>query len=81
LRPEKIRIGYGAPSTDVNRAQGEVWEIGYLGDISVYKIMLADGFIMKVAAANMTRLVERSIGVGDRVWLSWAADAGVVLTR
>ncbi len=29
----------------------------------------------------MTRLVERAIAVGDRVWLSWASDAGVVLTR
>ena len=36
---------------------------------------------MKAAAANMTRLVERPIAIGDRVWLSWAADAGVVLTR
>jgi putrescine transport system ATP-binding protein len=81
LRPEKIRIGYGSPTTDVNRTQGEVWEIGYLGDTSVYKVILADGSAMKVAAANMTRLVERPVGIGDRVWLSWSVDAGVVLTR
>ena len=24
---------------------------------------------------------NRAIAVGDRVWLSWASDAGVVLTR
>jgi putrescine transport system ATP-binding protein len=81
LRPEKIRISYGSPTTDVNRAQGEVWEIGYLGDVSVYKVLLADGSVMKVTAANMTRLVEQSVGIGDRVWLSWSVDAGVVLTR
>jgi hypothetical protein len=29
----------------------------------------------------MSRLTERAIAVGDRVWLSWSSDAGVVLTR
>ena len=27
-------------------------EIGYLGDFSIYKVRLADGFVMKAAAAN-----------------------------
>jgi putrescine transport system ATP-binding protein len=81
LRPEKITIVRDAPASDVNRAAGEVHDIGYLGDHSIYKVRLQDGFIATVAAANMTRLVERPINVGDRVWLSWAADAGVVLTR
>jgi putrescine transport system ATP-binding protein len=81
LRPEKISIARDAPAPGVNRAEGQVWEIGYLGDFSVYKVRLADGFVISAAAANMTRLIERAIAVGDRVWLSWAADAGVVLTR
>jgi len=81
LRPEKIRIARDAPAPGVNRTEGEVWEIGYLGDFSIYKVRLGDGFVINAAAANMTRLIERSIAVGDRVWLSWAADAGVVLTR
>src|SRR6266545_7524170 len=45
------------------------------------KVRIDNGFIIKAAAANMTRLIERPIGWGDRVWLSWSADAGVVLTR
>ena len=81
LRPEKIAIAHDAPPAGANRVEGEVWEIGYLGDFSIYKVRLADGFVIDAAAANVTRLVERSIAVGDRVWLSWAADAGVVLTR
>jgi putrescine transport system ATP-binding protein len=36
---------------------------------------------MKAAIANTTRLVARPIRSDDRVWLSWARDAGVVLTR
>ena len=81
LRPEKIMIVRDAPASGANRAVGDVREIGYLGDHSIYKVRLHDGFVMTVAAANMTRLIERPINVGDRVWLSWASDAGVVLTR
>jgi len=81
LRPEKISISPHAPPAGTNRVEGEVSEIGYLGDFSLYKVRLADGFVMEAAAANVTRLIERRLSTGDRVWLSWAADAGVVLTR
>ncbi|MPZ39445.1 MAG: polyamine ABC transporter ATP-binding protein [Rhizobiales bacterium] len=81
LRPEKIRIARDMPVGDVNRVEGEVWEIGYLGDFSIYKVRLGDAFVINTAAANVTRLIERPVGIGDRVWLTWAADAGVVLTQ
>ena len=81
LRPEKIRIALDALATGDNRVAGQVLDIGYRGDFSVYKVRLDSGFVMKVAVANMTRLIERPIGVGDRVWLSLGADAGVVLTQ
>jgi putrescine transport system ATP-binding protein len=81
LRPEKISIGREAPLAGANQVRGEVWEIGYLGDFSIYKVKLDDGFVMAVAAANVTRFVERPVAIGDRVSLSWAADAGVVLTQ
>ena len=64
-----------------NCVAGQVWDIGYLGDLSIYKVALDSGFVIKAALANMTRLVERPIGWDDRVWLTWAADAAVVLTR
>jgi len=56
-------------------------DIGYLGDISVYKVRTDTGLVMKAALANMTRLIERPITWDGRVWLSWAPEAGVVLTR
>jgi putrescine transport system ATP-binding protein len=58
-----------------------VWDIGYLGDVSVYQVRLDSGLVMKSAVANLTRLVERQIGWDDRVWLSWTPEAAVVLTR
>jgi putrescine transport system ATP-binding protein len=82
VRPEKVRISHEAPSAAaVNCIAGQVWDIGYLGDLSIYKVRLDNGFVMKAAAANMTRLIERPFGWEERVWLSWAPDAGVVLAR
>jgi putrescine transport system ATP-binding protein len=82
IRPEKVRIGRAPPErADVNCVAGQVWDIGYLGDLSTYKVRLDSGFVMKAAAANMTRLVERPLGFDDRVWLTWAPDAAVVLVR
>jgi putrescine transport system ATP-binding protein len=81
LRPEKLRIGLTLAAANENCVAGTVWDIGYLGDLSIYKVKLDNGFVMKVAAANVTRLVERPISWDDRVWLTWSPDAGVVLTR
>jgi len=58
-----------------------VLDIAYLGDTSVYKVKLDNGLTMKAAVANRTRIVERPIGWGDRVWLNWTPDSGVVLTQ
>jgi putrescine transport system ATP-binding protein len=78
LRPEKVRIARERPAGE-NCLAGEVSDIAYLGDTSVYKVRLDNGFIMQAAVANLTR--ERAIGWQDRVWLSFAPEAGVVLTR
>jgi putrescine transport system ATP-binding protein len=80
LRPEKVRIAVEQPSAAQNCVAGRVSEIGYLGNVSVYKVRLDNGVMLKAQAANLTRLVERPIKVDDRVWLSWTPDAGVVLT-
>jgi putrescine transport system ATP-binding protein len=85
LRPEKLRITpLAAPSAaadDENAVHGRVWDIGYLGDVSIYKVQLPDGAQMKASVANVTRLVERPIGWDDEVVLSWAPSAAVLLTR
>ena len=82
LRPEKIRIGHDSgPRAGENCVDGQVCSIGYLGDVSIYKVQLDNGFVMRAAVANVSRLVERPIGWGDRVQLSWAPDAAMVLTR
>ena len=82
VRPEKVRISHERPAAAAaNCIAGQIWDIGYLGDVSIYKVRLDNGYVMKAAAANMTRLIERPFGWNERVWLSWAPDAGVVLAR
>ena len=82
LRPEKVRIALEPPTqAHENCVAGTVWDIGYLGDLSIYKVKLDSGAMMKVAVANLTRLVERPITWDDKVWLTWSPEAGVVLTR
>ncbi|MFO1070112.1 MAG: polyamine ABC transporter ATP-binding protein [Geminicoccaceae bacterium] len=80
IRPEKIRIAKEPPAeTAANAVAGTVWDIGYLGDVSVYHVRLDGGLVLRATAANRQRLVERPISWEDRVWLSWDADAAVVL--
>jgi putrescine transport system ATP-binding protein len=82
IRPEKVAISLDAPAdTSVNTFHGEVWDIGYLGDFSVFIVRDENGRTMRAAQANIARLVDRPITYGDMVWLSWKAESGLVLTR
>ncbi len=82
IRPEKVRISADPPADpSVNAVHGEVWDIGYLGDFSVFIVRLDDGRVMRAAQANVSRLVDRPITFGDMVWLTWPVEAGLVLTR
>jgi putrescine transport system ATP-binding protein len=82
IRPEKVRISIDPPAdTSANAVYGEVWDIAYLGDFSVFIIKRKDGSMFRAAQANVSRLVDRPITFCDMVWLSWTADAGLLLTR
>ncbi len=82
LRPEKIRVSLDPPANGTaNSVEGSVYDIGYLGDTSVYHVKLPSGATIRTLSANTTRLVERPIGWDDKVWLSWSRDSGVLLTK
>ena len=79
LRPEKIRLSHAAPDGAFeNGAAGTVTDIGYLGTVSLYKVRLDDGLTLKAAVMNEQR-AERPINMNERVWVSWAPEAGVLL--
>ncbi|WP_063290784.1 MULTISPECIES: ABC transporter ATP-binding protein [unclassified Pseudovibrio] len=82
IRPEKMRISFDKPERlGTNAIQGEVWDIAYMGDVSIYHIKVAETETLRAIVANTARLVERPITWEDQVWLSWDSDAGVILTR
>ncbi len=82
IRPEKVSISLDQPAeAGINAVAGEVWDIGYLGDVSIYHVRLETGATVKATVTNRTRLVERPISWEDKVWLTWTRDAGVVLTQ
>ena len=81
LRPEKIRIDHAVPEGEPeNGVAGNVTDIGYLGTLSIYKVRIDGGLVLKAAVMNGARDAARAIHVNDRVWLSWTPESGVVLT-
>jgi putrescine transport system ATP-binding protein len=80
LRPEKVRLAK-QPLSDagINQLRGTVWELGYLGNRSTYRIKTASGKLVTVFAQNERRTSEMSIDWSDEVFVSWSADAAVVL--
>ncbi len=86
VRPEKIdiaKLNGAAPDGEgaANSVPGVVEEITYLGDLSIYHVRVADGpeGLVKIAEPNFDRITARPFLWEDRVRLTWAADAGVVL--
>jgi putrescine transport system ATP-binding protein len=81
IRPEKIKVSSKKPANAVNALEGEVYDVAYLGDMTVYHIKLDDGQIVRASALNASRVTEDPLTWNDRAWVSFRPDAGVVLTR
>lgn len=82
LRPEKIRITLRKPGEAAeNCVRGSVSDIAYLGDLSIYHVLLDSGLVLKAARPNITRFTDQPITWDDKVFLSWTPDAAVVLTK
>jgi putrescine transport system ATP-binding protein len=80
IRPEKFTITKEEPTERAaNCMAGEIWDISYLGDVSIYHVRLDGGAVVRCTQANRLRLLQRPLAWEDRVWLSWAPDASVIL--
>ncbi|WP_309083378.1 ABC transporter ATP-binding protein [Chelativorans sp.] len=80
VRPEKMRVTRERPPEAANVLEGEIWDIAYLGDMTVYNVKLDDGRIIKASMMNSQRRLEDALTWHDRAWISFPADAGVLLT-
>ena len=87
IRPEKMTLHKDAAEPPVvpecpaahNVAKGEIKEISYLGDISIYHVLLANGRLIRISRPNRSRWDQDNFTLGEKVWVSWAGSSPVVL--
>jgi len=80
VRPEKIQLLDEAPSADHNWVRGQVADIAYLGDVSIYHVKTTAGQVVRVQLTNTRHESEHALTWDDDVVLAWSSRAGVVLT-
>ncbi len=81
VRPEKMLLAREAPREEVNRAQGTIREIAYMGDMSIYLVQLDSGKTVRITQPNTHRHAESRLTWDDRVWVSWHESSAVVVTE
>ncbi|MFT5131813.1 MAG: putrescine transport system ATP-binding protein [Gammaproteobacteria bacterium] len=82
VRPEKITIDKDRPQGNgLSVIKGVVWDLGYHGNLSIYRVKTASGKIVQVSAQNRVRSAERVLEWDEEVYLSWDAQSSVVLTE
>jgi len=79
VRPEKIDIAREPFATSENQLHGIVADIAYLGDLSVYKVRDEHGVIVKASVANKDRHASELLHRGDKAFLRFAPEAGVMV--
>jgi len=87
IRPEKMNLhkdSDGPPSVPEcpaahNVTKGEIKEISYLGDISIFHVQLANGRLIRISRPNRSRFDQDDFGWGEKVWVSWGGTSPVVL--
>lgn len=83
IRPEKIRLLQHTPENPAadNTFGAELMDIGFLGGVSICKVKLSSGVILRISMANASRLSADSFSAGQHVTISFAPEDVVVLDR
>ena len=80
VRPEKILISKEAPvGDDLTVLKGVVHDLGYFGNLSVYRIQLDSGVMLQVSGQNRRRSASKSVEWDDEVYVSWDVNSVVLL--
>ncbi|MDD5299731.1 MAG: ABC transporter ATP-binding protein [Gallionella sp.] len=80
IRPEQVRIGvHGEIQELKNHFPGTVRHFLYRGDVTVYKVSLANGAVIEALLPNSAPGRAELFRVGDAVNVGWRHDAGVFL--
>ncbi|MDH3532011.1 MAG: ABC transporter ATP-binding protein [Gammaproteobacteria bacterium] len=80
VRPEKIFVSRDKPVNDDDVClRGVVDDLGYLGNLSLYRIRLDTGKMIQVSSQNRRRSAKRFVEWEDEIWVSWPPRSAVVL--
>lgn len=80
IRPEQVRIGiHGEVAELKSHFPGEVCNLLYRGDVTVYKVQLANGMMIEALLPNSAPGRAELFDVGNAVSIGWRHDAGVFL--
>jgi putrescine transport system ATP-binding protein len=80
LRPEKFKVSKKKPdNAGINSVEGEVWDIAYLGDMTVFHVKIGSDKVIKISQMNAKREADDPLAWDDKVWVTFPADAGIVL--
>jgi putrescine transport system ATP-binding protein len=87
IRPEKVKLSRRGPASDavnahaINRLEGVVSDVGYLGGLTTYKVKLDSGAVLRSSMANTARLDIDAYSPGQRVVAWFTPDDCVVLEQ
>lgn len=81
LRPEKMRLQAAEQAGQPNQITGEIIDIAYLGDVSIYHAKLATGKQIQFTQSNVQALAEQPLTWGDKVALTWQANSASVVAK
>jgi putrescine transport system ATP-binding protein len=87
IRPEKVKLSRRGPVSDaansqaINRLEGAVTDVGYLGGSTVYKVKLDSGAVVRSSMANTARMDRDIYSASQRVVAWFTPDDCVVLEQ
>jgi putrescine transport system ATP-binding protein len=87
IRPEKVKLSRRGPVSDavnahaINRLEGIVTDVNYLGGLTTYKVKLDSGAVLRSSMANTARLETDAYSATHRVVAWFTPDDCVVLEQ
>jgi putrescine transport system ATP-binding protein len=87
IRPEKVKLSRRGPASDavnsrsINRLEGVVTDVSYLGGFTTYKVKLDTGAVLRSSMANTARLDIDAYNASQRVVAWFTPDDCVVLEQ
>ena len=87
IRPEKVKLSRRGPVADaatshsINRLEGIVTDVSYLGGLTTYKVRVDSGAIVRSSMANTARIDIDAYSASQRVVAWFTPDDCVVLEQ